>query len=793
MPDHLPQPLELARAPSRAAPAAQLFALPDEDTIDWRRYWSAVLRYRWWIVLLTGLGLAGGGAVSRVLKPKYLAQSTIWIEVGDRGSGVDQGPIRSSQLLDAQSWVDLLKSYVVLDEVVREQRLYLRTSVAADSSAFASFSLAERFRPGQYRLTVDDGGKTFTLFDRGGVALQRGPLGDSVGTKLGFRWVPPAPVAQGGRSIAFTVVTLRDAAQTLADELEAWMDRNGKFMRLSLQGTDPDQIAAVLNAVMQRCVGVAADLKRAKLIELTEILDAQLRSSEQNLSSTETALETFRVRTITLPTDRATPVAPGLQATRDPVFANYFDMKIALEQVRRDRDAIRRVLAQVPDSGLPVGGLEAIGAVQQSAGLSNALKELTTKQADLRALRYGYTDATAAVQRRASEIDALEHRTIPELARALLSQLGDRERTLQSRVDAAGGELREIPARAIEEARLQRQVAIDENLYTILQQRHEEARLAAASSIPDVRVLDAAVPPERPIKNTAPRVILLGFLGALGLALLGAVLLDRLDPRVRYPDQVSRELGLAILGALPHVKVRGNGGKVPDALQVIEALRGIRLNLVHAYGSAGPLLVTITSPGTGDGKSFLSSNLALAFGDGGYRTLLIDGDARRGTLHRLLGGPRRPGLIDFLAGAASRDGIIQATSYPLVSFIASGTRQHTSPELLGSRAMVQLLAELRPAFDVILVDSPPLGGGVDPYVLGTCTGSMLLVLRTGATDKELTRANLEVLDKLPVRILGAVLNDVPRGGMYYRYYSYLAGYATEDEQDVAARQLAAVD
>jgi len=107
--------------------------------------------------------------------------------------------------------------------------------------------------------------------------------------------------------------------------------------------------------------------------------------------------------------------------------------------------------------------------------------------------------------------------------------------------------------------------------------------------------------------------------------------------------------------------------------------------------------------------------------------------------------------------------------------------------------MVQLLAELRPAFDVILVDSPPLGGGVDPYVLGTCTGSMLLVLRTGATDKELTRANLEVLDKLPVRILGAVLNDVPRGGMYYRYYSYLAGYATEDEQDVAARQLAAVD
>ncbi len=797
MPDHLPQPVAPLAGP---APPFRRGGLPttlsyelSEPGLDWRRYWSALVRYRWGILLLTAVGLGGGVAASRLQKPEYVAQATIWIEAGNERRGrVDQGPIRSSELLDAGAWVDLLKSYVVLDEVVRERQLYLRPAARADSTAFASFSLAERFRPGEYRLVVDDAGRSFTLYARGGVEVERGTVRDSAGRRVGFLWRPTEAALVPSRVIAFTLVTPRDAAQRLRSDLQAVMDPNGNFMRLELTGTDPAGIAATLNALAHRYVTVAADLKRAKLTELTKILDGQLRTAAQHLREAESALETFRVHTVTLPSERSTPVVPGLEATRDPAFTNYFDMKVELEQVRRDRDALRRVLAELPDSGLSVEGLAAIGAVQRSPELSDALRELTTKQAEQRALRYRYTEAAPAVQHVGSQLDSLGRQTIPGLAAGLLRELTAREQILQSRVTAAGGELRQIPARAIEEARLRRQVAIDENLYTTLQQRFEEARLADASSIPDVRILDPAVAPEQPLKNTARRVILVCLVGGLGLGLVGAVLLDRMDPHVRYPDQVTHDMGLAILGALPHVRARGNGGKVVDAAQVVEALRGIRLNLVHAYGTAGPLIVTISSPGSGDGKSFLSSNLALAFAEGGHRTLLIDGDVRRGTLHRLLKAARRPGLTDFLAGSVPRDTIIQATAYPLVSFIGSGTRQHTSPELLGSPAMISLLAALRSSFSVILIDSPPLGAGVDPYVLGTATRNLLLVVRTGATNRELMRAKLEVLDRLPVRILGAVLNDVPRGGVYYRYYGYLPGYATEQEKELVPRPLPGV-
>src|SRR6059036_3844472 len=180
-------------------------------------------------------------------------------------------------------------------------------------------------------------------------------------------------------------------------------------------------------------------------------------------------------------------------------------------------------------------------------------------------------------------------------------------------------------------------------------------------------------------------------------------------------------MGLPILGALPHFKGRrdgsgsggSRGGEAKSArphegvAELVEALRGTCLNLVHAYGAAGPLLVTITSPGPGDGKSFLAANVALAFADGGHRTLLIDGDIRRGVLHRRFKAARQPGLTDFLREEATREQIIQPTAYPWLSFIGCGTRSQRAPELLGSPAMDSLITTLRPDFDVILIDSPP--------------------------------------------------------------------------------------
>ncbi len=538
---------------------------------------------------------------------------------------------------------------------------------------------------------------------------------------------------------------------------------------------------------------MAAELKTEKLTELTKILGEQLATVGDSLRRKEATLQAFRVQTITLPAERPPAVLPtGQELTQtDPLYQTYFNNKVERETLDRDRAAIQAVLASPNDTADIVVALEQIGSVKTAGELMSALSNLTSKESDLRALQVRYTDENPAVQRAAQEVAALRRTTVPTLARALLASLQTRERTLDDQLSSTSHELRDIPPRAIEEERLNRDVNIASNLYTTLQSRYEEARLAELSSIPDVRILDAAATPEQPLKNLLPMLLGGGLMAGIGLGVVLSILLDHFDRRVRYPDQVTRGMGLTILGVVPRVP-SGSGLRADAAAPVVDALRSIRLNLVHAYGTAGPLVTTITSAGSGDGKSFIASNLALTFADMGHKTLLIDGDIRRGSLHRVLKLNRKPGLIDYLAGQAARGEITQTTGIASLDFIGSGTRKTGGPELLASGTMSQLLVSLRSSYSVIIVDSPPLGAGVDPLVLGTLTGSVLLVFRSGVTDREMASVKLDHMGRLPIRILGAILNDVKDDAVYKYYYSsyYLPGYESKDEKDEPASSAA---
>jgi capsular exopolysaccharide synthesis family protein len=555
---------------------------------------------------------------------------------------------------------------------------------------------------------------------------------------------------------------------------------DGNFLRLELGGHDPRRVAAIVNAVADRFVVVAGALKRDKVSELTRILGTQLEQARGNLRSAEVALRGFRVDAVTTLAAGAGTVTESQQYPRDPLFAGLMDMKVTLDEVKRDRAAIERVLAQGADSGLVVDALAMVGAVQRSTELVQALRDLTAKQAELRALRAHYTDQNGSVRRLAGEVDALTRRTIPALATSLAAELRVRETELAQRVDAASVGLRKIPPLAVEESRLQREVTLAEQVVANLQQRYEEARLAEVSSVSDVRLLDRASVPTDPLGHAALILVFLAFWGGLGAGVGGAVVLDRTDRRVHYPEHVTRSMGLAILGAVPHLDLQ-TGKREAAGAQVIEALRGIRLNVLHRHGTAGPVRITVTSPGKSDGKSFVASNLALAFAEAGFRTLLVDGDVRRGRLHRTVGGVRRPGLTELLEGAADRDQAVQSTRHKNLSFISCGFRSQAGPALLSSAVMARLIDALRPAYDAIVVDSPPLAAGADAFALATVTGSLVLVLRNGVSDREMTEAKLGILTQLPVRVLGAVLNDVQPGGAY-RYYSYyLEGYEVHDE------------
>ena len=753
---------------------------------DWRRTFAALWRHRWLIALTTVVGAIAGIVAGQLMHPVYQAQATIWIDQGDPRNPGPAWAGRGDRLLGENAWSDLLTSFAVLENAVRSQRLYLSLKDPRDAAAFANFDVTSDLRPGTYRLDVDDNGHSYTLATAEGSPLERGELGGAVGAREGFAWTPAAASLPPGRTVLFTVATPREAAEHLGAGLDVTQDEAGSFIKVGLRGSAPKRLAATLNAVTERFVEVADTLKRQRLTEVRKITEEQLAVAQGNLSKAEGALQDFQIRTTTLPGGGTSAGRHPDAGAGDQASTGFFSMQVDRDQLVQDRAAMSQYLASGagrPDSTPDAQMLQTIPSAVKAPGVAQALTELSTKQAELRSMAYQFTDEYPPKKRLAGEVAQLERRTLPDLVRGVLRDDDARIAALGGRLNQQTTVLKQVPPRLIEAARLQRAVSIADDLYTSLEQRYQEANLTENAAVADVRVLDLAVAPEHPLKNTAPGLLLLGLVGGMGLGLVGSVVLDRLDGRMRRAEEVSGDLGLSILGTVPHLN-RGRGRKVggPESIETIEALRGLRVTLLSAFDRVGAMAVTITSPGPGDGKSFISTNLALACAASGLRTVLIDGDLRRGTLFRQIAAQKGPGLADYLRGKATYDRIVQATSFPCLTFIARGTRGNDSPELLGSSAMQNLIDDFKARYDVVICDSPPLGAGVDATVLGGVTGSLLLVVRTGRSARSVALTSLEILRRLPIRLLGAVINDVPQGAAY-RYYPYALEYGVEPEPE----------
>lgn len=751
----------------------------DSEAIPWGRYADALKRHALLILAIVLAGCAAGLYVSRRVQPVYEVQATVWITPG---LSAQSGPIRGQQLLPQTSWVDLLRSFAIVDPVVRRLRLNVSYRQPGDSIFFTDFESRPRIRPGPYLLKIEPN-RHYVLSTDKGIPIETGALGDSIGRTLGFGWAPAADLFARRRSLVFWVTTPRNASVTLLSKLHTSLPDDGQFLKISITGSDGQRSANALNAWAEQFVASSGDLKKRHLVEFKKILSDQLSTAEHELRAAEIQLEQFRVNTITLPSDGA-PVAGGVQATRDPVIANYFQQKQTLSDVRNERIALEQLIANPNGGSLdPQAFLMLPSVLNNAPQLRAAIEDYSSRQAALRTEQQFLTDANPRIKQLRDGIRVLQTETIPQIAQSILQTLKAREQNMNARVETESQELRAIPSRTIEEMRLLRQVSASENLYTVLKGRYEEVSLAEAQTTPDLSILDVALPPPHPNSNDAPRLFLLIVLASVGAAVGISLLHDRADRRFRYPEQATNELGLTIAGTVPRFRPgRGGDFQIEIMSQAIESFRTLRLALQYEFPPDAPIALSVSSPSGSDGKSLVASNLALAFAGAGYRTLLIDGDVRRGSLHTTFDVPVTPGLVDYLSKDVSVDAVAKGTASENLFLLPRGKRTNRAPELLVSADMGILVQAARQKFDVVIIDSPPFIAGVDAYALGAAAGSILVVLRQGISDRKLAAAKLGVLDRLPIRILGAVINGVPTGGSY-KYYG--TGY---DKGDVPTKE-----
>lgn len=785
--------LHLVQSPDNAAveawePSQAPAPLPRQPM---ERARGALRRYRWLIVAVVLLFTAGGFVATRLVKPMYNVQGTIWIQA-ETPMSQKGGAFKPEELLNSQAWVELLLSTRVADAVVRKLTLYLRPDDPADSVVFRGFSIADRFVAGKYQLDLDKTNKRWRLQLASGAGADSGGIADSIGKTLGLKWqlTPAAFEGAGTKKVLFTVLTPRETANDYTtNRIGTKLPDKSSFLTVSMQDPDGRGAARTLNAWMREYVDVAQQLKKANIVQYSNILAGQLSIAERSLHDAENQLESFKVHTITLPGTPESPIAPGVDRTTDPAIKNYFDQKFEYDALRHDREALEKILANPHDSVSVEAALfiPAVSSFPSAQALRDAFGDLNKSRAQLAVARQAFTDEYATVRDLRANIDQLETQTIPRLANNLLQQLKERESQYEDRIKGAGGDLQAIPARTIEEMRLTRQVRVSEQMYNTLKTTSTEAQLSEASATPDVTVLDTAVAPLSPAKNTAPRMMLIAVMMGIGAALALALLLDAIDGRIRYPDQVTHELGLNIAAAIPRFPRGTVNTRSPEQVaHLVESFRSLRMHVRHA--SATPITLAISSPQPGDGKSFVSANLAMSFADAGYRTILVDGDTRRGLAHEVFGLSMENGLTEFLSGQADIAKIVRPTSHDRLAFVSCGARRPNSPELLTSAVLPRLVADLRSHYDVILFDTPPLNAGIDAYAISSAVSNLVVVIRAGKTDRRLAAAKLLLADRLPIQIVGAVLNAVQLDNEF-QYYGYAAGYGYTDGEAASSTAL----
>ncbi|MCL2658907.1 MAG: polysaccharide biosynthesis tyrosine autokinase [Acidobacteriaceae bacterium] len=374
------------------------------------------------------------------------------------------------------------------------------------------------------------------------------------------------------------------------------------------------------------------------------------------------------------------------------------------------------------------------------------------------------------------------------------------EHMLQSALTEQANIAQQLNESAIEYKLLKQEADSNRQIYDGLLQQLKEASLAAGMDSSNIRVVDSARVPSRPISPNIPRslefALLIGLIGGIAIA-FG---LDALDITIRTPEQAESILGLPTLGMIPlqsastkyssrasgtHLLRKPSSKNVESNLlishlqpqsEVAEAYRALRTSILLSSAEHPPRSILITSPTSQDGKTMTCINIAIVLAQQGKKILLLDADLRRPNIHKAFDLANRIGLSNVLTGGSSIDEALQATSQSNLFVIPAGPIPPHPAELLGSKLMYDLVAGCCKEYDHVIVDSPPALSVTDPVLLSVQMNAVLLIVRSGKTTSVQVRRIRSLLQSVNAEILGVVVNAANLNSPDFYYYHYGSTY-----------------
>ncbi|MFK7843944.1 MAG: polysaccharide biosynthesis tyrosine autokinase [Rhodothermales bacterium] len=659
-----------------------------------------------------------------------------------------------------------------------------------------------------------------------------------VSTRLGNIGVDP--VTGNTLSLLSYGLPVEQLAGVVKSRIEVNREPVADVLRISAASTEPGEARLLADLYAEEFVDHALGRSRSRLASTRFFLENEAGKRKRELESLEEEMRQFMARNsgITLTDGTASIVSQvaDLETLRDEVQLEIRMKAVLRDDLIEDIQTMQPHLAEQLSANVPARiervqdaiaevedildliyrknpGLRETAAAAQSTELQGHLSELARLRNTLQELTTQYVQQIEVFGGESTGSPGGTLQEFGRLRRQLIEEDQERER-LKARVDIVNrqlgtfqAQLQGLPAQTIKLTQLKRSISTTERAFLLLNEKLEDVRISEESEQGYAEIILKAELPYRPEFPNKPKNLILGGLIGLLIGLGLAVIRQQVYKNVVMTPEDLKKQGFSIMGVIPsmrdYIKEQYQGVKLvehngylndsclislqPPSSFVTDAYRRLRFNIQRLQGEGVAQAILVTSPNPGEGKSITALNLAIASAQAGKRTVILDTDLRRPSIHEKLGIECDPGFPEMIKDRRLQ--FRRALGHMENLYVlTAGRATENSGEVMSSKEMPQLIQELKKLFDMVILDSPPFMLVSDPLVLSTMCDGTVIVACAGKTKQEDLHQGLHELQKVGGSVLGVLLNEFNPIGLYgarnkYKYYRYINNYSYQKEAD----------
>ncbi|NIG55219.1 tyrosine-protein kinase [Chitinophaga sp. Cy-1792] len=754
-----------------------------ESTFDLRKLLDRLARSWYWFLLSVILCGALGWVYLRYATPGYKINAKILVQDQKKGADIPGAEILDQlNLFDNKSSVDneleIISSRSLMEQVVREQHLYIRYLVDGrmkktevygnvpfamdwlnlkDSMAVAKYILTPKAND-SFNISIDTWQKN-------------AKWGDTIQCAAGlFRIVrnEKFPLEQKDYTLEVSPVD-----KTVADyqrNLEAAIpNKQVSTIDMALTSSIPQKGELVLNKLIAAYLHASVEDKNRIADSTIAFIDNRLVIVTGELSGVEKNIQRFKeANQLADISEQSKALVNGTGDTRKQIIDNQVRLNVvqSLEQYVKDEKNNKRV---VPSA-----------IVVQDPTFISIVEKYNTLQLERERLLLANTENNPAVRTIDGQLAGLRGDLLSNLA-TFRSSLEMSLDALQKNAGTLDQKIRQVPSTERVFLDFSRQQAIKQELYLYLLKKREESALSKSSNLAIARIVDAAKSDPLPFKPKGLFIYLIAVIFGMGLPAGIFYLGDHLNRRIRSREELTTLTPVPVLAEIGHY-TEGTYVAVRKDVRtpLVEQFRALRTNLQFIMANPQEKVILLTSSMSGEGKSFVATNLAAVISLSGKKVLLMEMDLRKPKISDNLGLSNHTGFSTYAIGKSLAESVIKPSGIHENCFLlSSGPIPPNPAELLLMENTGLLFAELRKQFDYIIVDTAPVGLVTDAQLLGRFADATLYIMRQDYTFKEQAKLTKDLLQYQKMPRLNIILNDVKQGTTYGYGYGY--GYGADEE------------